>query len=138
MFNDRPTEHAGLREALDLIGHTINYYDLAGGAFLVYGNEWCYGYQMPATWNANIEDKLTPMGFRIRAREAELGRDRAGELLLGSAQVLTSMQDFGNQTRLWAGDMLAILKKVGITVDYKPFNGQKLPRLRGMDLRRDK
>jgi hypothetical protein len=135
MFNDRPIEDASLKEALDLIVHTINYYDLAGGVFLVKGAEWCYGYQMPATWNAHIDDPSTPMGFRIRAREAELGRDRAGELLLGSAQVLTSMQDFGNQTRLWAGDMIKLLRKAGLHIDHTPFNGQRLPRLEGLDLR---
>ena len=135
MFNDRPIRSAQLREALDLIGSTINYYDIAGGAFLVYKDEWCYGYQMPATWNAHIEDKATPMGFRIRAREDELGRDRAGELLLGSAQVLTSMQDFGNQTRLWAGDMIKLLRKAGLHIDHTPFGGQRLPRLEGIDLR---
>ena len=135
MFNDRPIEDAQLREALAVIGGAIQYFDLAGGVFLVKGDEWCYGYQMPATWNAHIEDKSTPMGFRIRPREAELGRDRAGELLLGSAQVLTSMQDFGHQTKIWATDMIKLLRKAGLHIDHTPFNGRKLPRLEGMDLR---
>lgn len=135
MFNDRPIEDLDLKATLDAIGAAIQYSDLAGGVFLVKGAEWCYGYQMSATWNAHIDDKSTPMGFRIRAREAELGRDRAGELLLGSAQVLTSMQDFGNQTRLWAGDMIKLLRKAGLHIDHKPFGGQRLPRLEGLDLR---
>jgi len=135
MFNERPIDDPKLQEALNIIMGAIQYYDLAGGVFLVSRDEWAYSYNMPATWNANIEDSSVPMGFRMRAKSAELGEERAHELLLGTAFTLTSMQDFGNQTRLWAGDLITILKKAGLKIDYKPFNGNKLPRLGGIDMR---
>lgn len=135
MFNDRPIEDPKLREALHGAKYLFDYFDLAGGIYLINANEWAWQYYMPSTWNANIDDKDTPMGFRIRARQEELGPERAKQLIEGSAFTLTSMQDFGNQTRLWAGDLISILKKAGITIDYKPFNGVRLPRLGGIDLR---
>lgn len=135
MFNDRLPEDQKLQEALNMIAGVIQYYDLAGGVFLINSKEWAYGYHTPATWNAHIEDSSTPLGFRIRARQEELGEERAKELIEGSAFVLTSMQDFGNQTRIWAGDMIKLLRKVGLDISYKPFNGQRLPRIYGVDMR---
>lgn len=135
MFNERPIDNPNLRNALNTVGDLIRYYDLAGGVFLVNSSEWAYGYHMTATWNAHIDDPSTPLGFRIRARSAEIGDERAKELLTGSVFTLTSMQDFGNQTRLWAGDMIKLLRKVGLRIEYKPFNGQRLPRIGGVDMR---
>jgi len=135
MFNDRPIEDINTQACLRAIRDVLDYYDLAGAVMLVNSSEWAYTYHFPTTWNAFINDESTPLGFRLRARQAELGEERAHELILGAAFVLTSMQDFGNQTRLWAQDLIQILKKAGVEVSYKPFNGQKLLRLSGMDMR---
>ena len=135
MFNDRPIESEQIREAFQFTKQMFDYYDLAGGIYLIDSKEWAWAYQKSATWNAFIDDPEMPLGFRIRARQNELGTERAKELIEGTAFVLTSMQDFGNQTRLWAGDMIKMLRKAGISIQYKPFNGNKLPRLEGMDLR---
>lgn len=135
MFNDRPIESKEIRDALIGAKYLFDTYDLAGGIFLINYAEWAYGYQMPTSWNAHVNDSNMPMGFRIRARQEELGSERAKQLIEGSAFCLTSMQDFGNQTRLWAGDMIKMLKKVGLHIDYKPFNGKPLPRIYGVDMR---
>lgn len=135
MFNDRPIESEHIREALSGAKYLFDYFDLAGGIYLIDSQEWAWAYQKSTTWNAFVDDPETPLGFRIRAREAELGSERAKELIEGAAFTLTSMQDFGNQTRLWAGDMIKMLNKAGFSIHYKPFNGNKLPRIEGIDLR---
>lgn len=135
MFNDRPIESSQIREALSSAKYIFDYFDLSGGIYLIDPKEWAYGYQHQSTWNAFVEDSNTPMGFRIRARQEELGPERAKELIEGAAFVMTAMQDFGNQTRLWAGDLIKIMKQAGITIDYKPFNGKPLPRITRLDLR---
>ena len=135
MFNDRPIDSQEIKTALIGAKYLFDMYDLAGGIFLINQNEWAYGYQMSTSWNAHVDDPNTPMVFKIRARANELGIERAKQLLEGSAFCLTSMQDFGNQTRLWAGDMIKMLRKVGLHIDYTPFNGKPLPRMYGVDMR---
>jgi len=135
MFNDRQIESRQLREALSGAKYLFDYLDLAGGIYIVDRSEWAWGYQGQATWNAFIEDKNTPLGFRLRARQDELGPERAKELIEGAAFVMTSMQDFGNQTRFWASDLIKIMKQAGFTIEHKPFGGQPLKRLSGIDMR---
>jgi hypothetical protein len=68
--------------------------------------------------------------------EAEVDpSERARELLTGTAFTVAALKDFGTQTKCWAEDLLKLLRHHGIQVDYKPFNGQRLPRIQGMDLR---
>lgn len=136
MFNERTIESENIKQALSGAKYLFDYLDLAGGIYVVDRSEWAWGYQGKATWNAFIEDSNTPLGFRIRARQEELGPERAKELIEGAAFVMTSMQDFGNQTRLWAADLIKIMRQAGFTIDYKPFSGRPLPRLYGQDLRR--
>lgn len=141
-MNTRPLNDPRSQEALNIIGDVYRYYDLAGAAVIINPQEYGYGYAWEATWNAMVtdhdlpaQDGLQPLGFRIRAREAELGQERAQELLTGSAFVLTALKDFGTQTQIWAQDLIKILRKNGIQITHRPFNGQRLPRIRGMDLR---
>ena len=134
-FGERPIDSQHMKDALAQIAIVMEMYDLSGTVCLINEKEWSYAYKFPSTWNANVQDADTPLGFRIRAREAELGADRAEQLLTGSAFVLTSLQDFGNQTRLWAADMIKMVKKVGLHISYRPFNGHKLTRLVGIDMR---
>lgn len=141
-MNQRPLSDPKTQEALNLIAEIFAYYDLAGGVCVVNRDEWGYGYSFPATWNACVtdadlpaQDGMVPLGFRIRAREAELGSDRAKELLLGTAHTVASLKDFGTQTKLWAEDLMRVLRKQGMRIEYTPFNGQRLPRITGMDMR---
>jgi hypothetical protein len=46
------------------------------------------------------------------------------------------MQDFGQQTRIWAGDLLQMLRDQGVQITHTPFNGQPLPRLYNQQGRR--
>ena len=135
MFNDRPIESQHIKDALGVARQTFDYFDLAGGIYLIDSQEWAWAYKKSATWNAFVDDPETPLGFRIRAREAELGSERAKEMIEGAAFTLTSMQDFGHQTKLWASDMIRLLRKAGLHIDHTPFGGRRLPRLEGMDLR---
>ncbi len=141
-MNDRPLQNPKSQEALNLIYELYRYYDLAGAVAIINPNEWGYGYVWETTWNACVDDAnlptrdgMRPMGFRIRAKEADLGRERARDLLTGSAFTLTSLKDFGTQTKIWAEDLIRLLRKNGLQIDYKPFNGKPLPRIQGMDLR---
>jgi hypothetical protein len=141
-LNSRPLQDPTTQEALNLIAQVYRYYDLAGGVAVVNAQEWGYGYVWQATWNACVEDPdlpardgLMPLGFRIRAREADLGRARAQELLTGTAFTLTSLKDFGTQTRIWAEDLIRLLRQHGLRIAYTPFGGQRLPRIQGLDLR---
>ena len=141
-MNDRPLQDPKAQEALNIIYGLYKYYDLAGGVCIVNPQEWGYGYIWETTWNACVNDPnlpvrggMQPLGFRIRAKEAELGRERAKELLTGSAFTLTSLKDFGTQTKIWAEDLIRLLRKNGLQIDYKPFNGKPLPRIGGYDMR---
>ena len=136
-MNDRPLDDPKSQEALDIIYGVYKYYDLAGGVCIVNPQEWGYGYVWETTWNACVDDPNLPareglqyLGFRIRAKESELGQARARELLTGTAFTLTSLKDFGTQTRMWAEDLMRLLRKNGLKIDYKPFGGKSLPRIR--------
>lgn len=143
MQNDRPIEDERTREALAIIAEVYRHYDLAGGAYVVNPKEMAFHYAIYTTWNAVVEDDDLPqqpgmqtLGFRIRAREAELGPERARELLEGTAWMLGAMKDFGMQCTQWATDMMHMLRKAGITIEHRPFGGQRLPHIKAMDLRR--
>mgnify|MGYP001592537468 FL=1 len=107
----------------------LKQYDLAGAVCLVNEDEWGYAYHLPATFNAIVEDPTVPLGFRIRAKSADLGHDRAHALTVGAAHVICSLKDFGQQTQVWMSDLLRLLRRAGVQVTHRPFNGQKLPRL---------
>lgn len=129
MYNDRPIDDPRLQEALLLIQTICREYDLAGAIMLVSEHEAAFTYPIYTTWNAVIEDDSVPLGFRFRLKTAEQGKERAHQLARGTGHMLHQLHDFGQQTRLWMGDLLAILKQAGMKFDHVPFNGRKLPRL---------
>jgi len=130
MLNDRPLEDARTQEALNMILLIMREYDLAGAVCVVNEHEMGFGYQIYTTWNIVIEDSsVEPLGFRFRVKEAEQGRERAEQLVLGTGHMLHQIKDFGAQTQLWMGDLLTNLKKAGISFTHRPFNGRKIPRL---------
>jgi hypothetical protein len=132
MFNERTIEDPRLQAALDEVLAVYRKYDLAGACMLVNEEEAAFAYPIYTTWNAVVEDDSTPMGFRIRVKEAEQGPTRAQALMLGTVHLFCQLKDFGAQTQLWMQDLLRMLRKSGIQYTHRPFNGQKLPR---MDMR---
>ena len=132
-----------MQEALGVIAEVYRMYDLAGGAYVVNAKEMAFHYAIYTTWNAVVEDDNLPqepgmqtLGFRIRAKSADLGHERAQELLEGTAWMLGAMKNFGMQCTQWATDMMRMLRKAGLHIEYTPFGGQKLPHIGGMDQRR--
>lgn len=138
MFNDRPIEDPRLAQALQEVAEVYRKYDLAGAAMVVSEEEAAFVYPIYTTWNAVIEEPTMPMGFRLRAKQEELGPDRARQLIEGTAHMLCQLKDFGAQTQLWMSDMLKLLRQAGISIAHRPFNGQKLPRITGLDGRLDR
>jgi len=129
MQNDRPIDDPRLQEALYMIASICREADLAGAFMLVNEHESAYSYAMFTTWNIVSEDESLPLGFRFRVKSEEQGRDRAEQLVLGTGHMLHSLKDFGAQTQIWMGDLLANLAKAGLRFNHRPFNGRKLPRL---------
>lgn len=129
MQNDRLPESPYMARCRSEIIALLERYDLAGAVCLVNEEEWSYAYQLPATWNAIVDDPTVPLGFRVRAKSAELGHDRAHALILGAAHTTCSLKDFGHQTQRWMSDLLRMLRQAGVQITHRPFNGQKLPRL---------
>jgi hypothetical protein len=129
MQNDRPLHDARTQEALNMILLIMRDYDLAGAVCVVHAHEAGFGYQLYTTFNAVVEDATLPLGFRFRLQTAEQGQERAEQLALGTGHMLHQLKDFGEQTRLWMGDLLRNLAKAGMTFHHRPFGGQTLPRL---------
>ena len=143
MRNDRPIDDPRMQEALQVIAEVYRLYDLAGGAYVVGPKEMAFHYALYTTWNAVVEDDNLPqepgmetLGFRIRAKQEELGTERAKELIEGTAWMLGAMQNFGMQCTQWATDMMRMMRKAGIHIEHRPFGGQRLPHIGGIDQRR--
>lgn len=115
MQNDRPLSDARTQEALNMILLILREYDLAGAVCVVNEQEAGFGYSVFTTWNAVIEDESLPLGFRFRLKSAEQGQERAEQLALGTGHMLYELQHFGEQTKVWMGDLLANLAKAGMT-----------------------
>jgi hypothetical protein len=129
MFNTRPIADPRLQEALNMIKLICRESDLAGAIMLVNEQEAAFTYPLYTTWNCVVEDHTLPLGFRFRLKTAEQGRERANQLALGTGHMLYQLQDFGQQTWVWMGDLLANLARAGLTFNHVPFNGERLIRL---------
>lgn len=129
MYNDRPLTNPHIQEALDLFTVICERYDLAGAVTFIDAKEMGFAYHLPATWNGFVPDPTTPLGFRMRIKEAELGRERAQEFAEGTVWVLGALLDFGEQTNRWARDLWNMLKRAGMSLSRRRFGGQRLPRL---------
>lgn len=135
MRNDREIESPYIKEAIRLIGYEMVMKDLSGGVFLMDEHELGWLYKLPSSWNAFTEDVELPLGFRLRARQEELGKERAKFLLDNSAFVMGGMVRFGDQTRIWGRDLIKLCAKSGMHITVEPYN---IPRLDGVDLRKQK
>jgi len=133
MQNDRPIDDPHIQLVLKEFGALCAYYDLAGTCAVIGPHEWAYYYGLPTTWNGMVSDASTPLGFRIRIKEGDLGRERAQELAEGTAHVFATLQDFGKQTMTWGKDLLQVMRRAGMQILHTPFGGKALARIRSMD-----
>ncbi len=130
MKNDRPIQDPRLQALLHAVHDLAREHDVAMAVMLVTEQEAAFVYQLYTTWNAVIEDEtVQPLGFRFRLTAAEQGEERARALALGTGHMLHQLHDFGAQTHIWMGDLLAMLRKAGMRFTHRPFNGRPLPRL---------
>jgi hypothetical protein len=129
MFNDRKIEDPALKVALDEVQRLMTRRGYAGAVMIVGEREAAFGYVMAAPWSAIRAAPGTPMGFRITAKQAELGAALAASRMEGAAHTICQLQDFGQQTASMMADLLNLLKGAGITVEHTPFNGQPMPRI---------
>lgn len=131
MQNDRPIDNPHIQECLDMFHFLCERYDITGGIYLCDAKEMAFAYHQFATWNANIADANTPMGWRIRAKSNDLGHERAKELIEGSVWTIASMVQFGHQTKLWGTDLKHVIEKQGKMKIESTF--PKVPRITGFN-----
>lgn len=136
MHNDRPLDNPHIQEALDAFNLLCTTYDLAGAVTFIDAKEMGFSYHLPATWNGLVDDDTTPLGFRLRIKEVEVGRERAQQFAEGTTWVFGALIDFGEQTRLWGTDLWKLLKQAGWSISRRPFGGQPIPRLTSQPPRR--
>ncbi len=102
-------------------------YDLPGAVMLVAEGEAAFSYKMDAPWSAFRKDRATPLGWRIRIKEAEIGKREAERRAEGAAHTACQLSDFGAQTMDWMEQVKSLMRKAGIDFDHTPFNGRPLP-----------
>ena len=129
MQNDRPLNNPHMERCRQEMLLLLEQHDLAGAVCLIDDQEMGFAYHLPATWNAFVEDATLPLGFRIRAKSADLGHDRAQYLMNGVGAVLGGLKDFATQTQVWMQDLTRLLRKAGVQVSHRPFGGQRVPHL---------
>ena len=129
MQNDRPIQDRNLREGLREVHKVLRRRGLAGAVMLVAEDETAYTYAMHAPWSAIQPDEASPLGFRIRAKSAEDGRERTRARVLAAVHTICQIADFGEQTVGWMEDLKLALRRAGIDFEHRPFGGKPLPRL---------
>jgi hypothetical protein len=129
MQNDRPIEDQNLQDGLDEIKEIMLRRKLAGCAMLVAPEEAAFTYGLAAPWSALRFDASTPLGFRFRVKESEIGREEAKRRVEGAMHTICQIADFGAQTQDWMEQLKAMLRKAGVDFTHIPFGGKPLPRL---------
>lgn len=142
MLNDCPLDDPKTQEALQVIVEVMRYYDLAGGVYLVNAQEMGFAYHWETTWNAMVTDPNPPeipgartLGFRIRVKEADLGAERAAELMQGTGWCIGAMKNFGLQCVQWADDLFRMLRKSGVRIEHRPPSAREIGHIAGFDQR---
>lgn len=129
MINDRPVNDPKLQSALNEIRAVMERYDFPGAVMLVAPEEAVFAYKMDATWSALRKDRSTPLGFRLRAISAEIGKREAEQRVEGAMHTICQLSDFGEQTTAWMEDIKLMARRAGIEFDHTPFGGKPLPHL---------
>jgi len=128
-MNDRPIRDPALQAALNDVKRIMQRYGLAGACMLVSAEEAAFTYGLHAPWSAIRGDATTPLGWRIRAIEAETGKALTHRRVEGAVHTICQLADFGSQTMDWMEEIKLMLRQAGIDFDHTPFNGQPLPHL---------
>jgi hypothetical protein len=124
MNNDRPIDDPKLQAALDEVKRIMDRYGFAGACMLVAPREAAFTYGLHAPWSAFRPDPSTPLGFRLRARTAEDGKELTIARVEGAMHTICQLGDFGLQTTMWMEDLLTMARRAGIEVTHTPFNGR--------------
>ena len=127
MINDRPGDDPNLQAALDEIRGVMERYDFPGAVMLVAEDEAAYAYKMDAAWSALRKDRAAPLGFRLRAVSAEIGKREAQRRVEGAMHTICQLSDFGEMTTAWMEDLKLMARRAGIDFEHTPFNGEPLP-----------
>ena len=129
MINDRPGDDPNLQAALDEIRGVMERYDFPGAVMLVAEDEAAYAYKMDAAWSALRKDRAAPLGFRLRAVSAEIGKREAQRRVEGAMHTICQLSDFGEMTTAWMEDLKLMARRAGIDFEHTPFNGEPLPHI---------
>jgi hypothetical protein len=129
MINDRPIDDPKLQRALNEVKRIMARYGFAGACMLVAEKEAAFTYGMHAPWSALRPDPSTPLGFRLRAKSAEDGKEVTFKRIEGAMHTICQLSDFGEQTTAWMEDIKIMARRAGIEFDHTPFGGRPLPHL---------
>lgn len=129
MMNDRPIEDPRLQRALNEVKQVMARYGFAGACMLVSEDEAAFTYGIHAPWSAFRYDPATPLGFRLRAKSSEDGKEVTRRRIEGAMHTICQLSDFGEQTTAWMEDLKLMARRAGIEFDHTPFGGKPLPHL---------
>jgi len=128
-MNDRPIEGARLQKALDECKAVFARYGMAGAVSMISEDEAAFFYAMHAPWSGIRFDPSTPLGWRIRIKQDEIGRAEAERRATGAAHTICQLADFGAMTMDWMEQAKLMLRQAGLDFDHTPFGGKPLPPL---------
>lgn len=131
MINDRPINDPNLQAALNDVKRIFARYKFAGVVMIVAPEEAAFHYAMHAPWSAIRPDDSLALGFRIRAKSSEDGKELTQKRLEGALHTICQLSDFGEQTTAWMEDLKLMCRRAGIDFDHTPFNGKPLPHITG-------
>ena len=104
-------------------------YGFAGAAMIISPQEAAFFYAMHAPWSAIRYDPDTPLGWRLRAKSAEDGRELTRERVEGAVHTVCQLEDFGAAMMDWMSQIKAMLRQNGIDFDHTPFGGAEPGRI---------
>lgn len=128
-MNNRPVDDPKLQRALDEVKAVFARYGFAGAAMVISPEEAAFVYAMHAPWSAIRYDPDTPLGWRLRAKSAEDGRELTRERVEGAVHTVCTLSDFGSQTMDWCEQIKLLLRQNGIDFDHTPFGGAEPGRI---------
>ena len=82
-MNNRPIGDARLQKALDECKAVFARYGMAGAVSMISEDEAAFFYAMHAPWSGIRFDPDTPLGWRLRVKQDEIGRAEADGIFRG-------------------------------------------------------
>jgi hypothetical protein len=136
-MNSRPVDDPRLQKALDEIKQVYARYGFAGAAMVIGPQEGAFFYAMHAPWSAIRYDRDAPLGWRLRAIQAEEGRAKTEARIEGAVHTVCQLSDFGFQTQEWMEQVKAMIRRAGINFEHTSFGGRPLPPLGTVNMLKD-